>query len=177
MDRRSGGCRADKSTTCAHEAAAITCLPGSVVPFNAALLCAGKGLCWCLVLASHRECGGNTNRDTQQMWRVPTHGFGRHRAQGTKKPGKPGLSVRHLNCFGLSETGIWCPEEDSNLHSLRNTDLNRARLPIPPSGLVRAHVSGQTMCVNALFKLLLACRLSCPALPSRPRSNRRSACR
>ncbi len=29
---------------------------------------------------------------------------------------------------------IWCPEEDSNLHTLRHTDLNRARLPIPPSG-------------------------------------------
>ena len=28
----------------------------------------------------------------------------------------------------------WCPEEDSNLHALRHTDLNRARLPIPPSG-------------------------------------------
>ncbi len=30
---------------------------------------------------------------------------------------------------------VWCPEEDSNLHTLRHTDLNRARLPIPPSGL------------------------------------------
>ncbi len=30
---------------------------------------------------------------------------------------------------------FWCPEEDSNLHTLRHTDLNRARLPIPPSGL------------------------------------------
>ena len=29
---------------------------------------------------------------------------------------------------------FWCPEEDSNLHTLRHTDLNRARLPIPPSG-------------------------------------------
>ena len=45
----------------------------------------------------------------------------------------------------------WCPEEDSNLHSLRNTDLNRARLPIPPSGLVGAHVSGPARPVNALF--------------------------
>ena len=34
---------------------------------------------------------------------------------------------------------IWCPEEDSNLHTLRHTDLNRARLPIPPSGL---HLQG-----------------------------------
>jgi hypothetical protein len=30
---------------------------------------------------------------------------------------------------------IWCPKEDSNLHTLRHTDLNRARLPIPPFGL------------------------------------------
>ena len=39
--------------------------------------------------------------------------------------------------------GKWCPEEDSNLHALRHTDLNRARLPIPPSGpgLVRLDVS------------------------------------
>ncbi len=35
----------------------------------------------------------------------------------------------------------WCPEEDSNLHTLRHTDLNRARLPIPPSG--------QTDCLRA----------------------------
>ena len=28
----------------------------------------------------------------------------------------------------------WCPEEDSNLHTFRHTDLNRARLPIPPPG-------------------------------------------
>ena len=30
--------------------------------------------------------------------------------------------------------GEWCPEEDSNLHGFHHTDLNRARLPIPPSG-------------------------------------------
>ncbi len=29
---------------------------------------------------------------------------------------------------------IWCPGENSNLHILRYTDLNRARLPIPPPG-------------------------------------------
>ena len=28
----------------------------------------------------------------------------------------------------------WCPGKDSNLHALRHTDLNRARLPIPPPG-------------------------------------------
>ena len=30
----------------------------------------------------------------------------------------------------------WCPGEDSNLHALRHTDLNRARLPVPPPGPV-----------------------------------------
>ena len=45
------------------------------------------------------------------------------------------------NTLGLMKTKAdtnieaWCPEEDSNLHTLRHTDLNRARLPIPPSGL------------------------------------------
>ena len=34
-----------------------------------------------------------------------------------------------------NKSKAWCPEEDSNLHTLRHTDLNRARLPIPPSGL------------------------------------------
>jgi hypothetical protein len=42
------------------------------------------------------------------------------------------------NAFGKIKTEesveAWCPEEDSNLHTLRHTDLNRARLPIPPSG-------------------------------------------
>ena len=61
-----------------------------------------------------------------------------------------------LKGFALSTplaVGIrWCPEEDSNLHASRHTDLNRARLPIPPSGLVRAHVSGPVHAVNALFE-------------------------
>ena len=35
----------------------------------------------------------------------------------------------------IFKNSVWCPEEDSNLHTLRHTDLNRARLPIPPSGL------------------------------------------
>ena len=29
---------------------------------------------------------------------------------------------------------LWCPEQDLNLHSFRNTHLKRARLPIPPPG-------------------------------------------
>ncbi|CCV04192.1 hypothetical protein MESS2_1220029 [Mesorhizobium metallidurans STM 2683] len=77
--------------------------------------------------------------------------FGYRSYCNAKKPGEPGFFVGLLNRIERSETGIWCPEEDSNLHALRHTDLNRARLPIPPSGLVRAHVSGQALGVNALF--------------------------
>jgi hypothetical protein len=36
--------------------------------------------------------------------------------------------------FGLFRIFRWCPGEDSNLHVVRHTDLNRARLPIPPPG-------------------------------------------
>src|SRR5690606_8275222 len=38
----------------------------------------------------------------------------------------------HLAMIGF--LGIWCPEEDSNLHTRRHMDLNHARLPIPPPG-------------------------------------------
>jgi ribonuclease R len=38
----------------------------------------------------------------------------------------------------------WCPEEDSNLHTFRHTDLNRARLPIPPSG----HFRKESHCIK-----------------------------
>src|SRR5690606_22123445 len=31
-----------------------------------------------------------------------------------------------------SEGGLWCGEEDSNFHGLPHSDLNAARLPIPP---------------------------------------------
>src|SRR5690606_28661207 len=39
------------------------------------------------------------------------------------------LGLRWVCCFYL-----WCPGEDSNLHTLRHMDLNHARLPIPPPG-------------------------------------------
>ena len=34
-----------------------------------------------------------------------------------------------------------CPEQDSNLHVVKHTHLKRARLPIPPPGHTREHVS------------------------------------
>src|SRR5574344_130802 len=40
--------------------------------------------------------------------------------------------------FELLAKSLWCPEQDLNLHSLRNTHLKRARLPIPPPGLLVA---------------------------------------
>ena len=30
-----------------------------------------------------------------------------------------------------------CPEQDSNLHAVKHTHLKRARLPIPPPGLLQ----------------------------------------
>ncbi len=37
-------------------------------------------------------------------------------------------------CSGWYSGTRWCPGEDSNFHVFRHTDLNRARLPIPPPG-------------------------------------------
>ena len=37
----------------------------------------------------------------------------------------------------------WCPGEDSNLHASRHTDLNRARLPIPPPGPAAGAAAGR----------------------------------
>src|SRR5690606_31150594 len=53
--------------------------------------------------------------------------------------------LKHLACWAEQSKkpavfrqpafrGIWCPGEDSNLHTLRHMDLNHARLPIPPPG-------------------------------------------
>ena len=38
-------------------------------------------------------------------------------SRATKKPGKPGFFGR----FRKDRNGIWCPEEDSNLHTLSST--------------------------------------------------------
>ena len=46
--------------------------------------------------------------------------------------------------FELLAKSLWCPEQDLNLHSFRNTHLKRARLPIPPPGhLVATHHLGR----------------------------------
>src|SRR5690554_5357115 len=39
--------------------------------------------------------------------------------------------------FGIERSRKWCPWPGSNQHSLRNSILSRARLPIPPQGHVR----------------------------------------
>ena len=44
------------------------------------------------------------------------------------------LQIRYCNQSSKLQETIWCPEEDSNLHTRRHMDLNHARLPIPPSG-------------------------------------------
>src|SRR5665647_3197338 len=48
------------------------------------------------------------------------------------------LKISQKSCSKISGFHLyWCPEEDSNLHTFRHTDLNRSRLPIPPSGHFR----------------------------------------
>src|SRR5947207_12913423 len=37
----------------------------------------------------------------------------------------------------------WCPWPESNQHSLRNSILSRARLPIPPQGLIGHRPEGE----------------------------------
>ena len=44
--------------------------------------------------------------------------------------------ILHFAHFELLAKSLWCPEQDLNLHSSRNTHLKRTRLPIPPSGLL-----------------------------------------
>jgi HAD superfamily, subfamily IIIB (Acid phosphatase) len=39
---------------------------------------------------------------------------------------------------GTKRAQYWCPWPESNQHSLRNSILSRARLPIPPQGLIAA---------------------------------------
>ena len=58
----------------------------------------------------------------------------------------------------------WCPWRESNPHSLRNTILSRARLPVPPHGLKRMirksgdRFSGKIMRQEIPFLYIVAMR-------------------
>src|SRR3569832_2280251 len=80
--------------------------------------------------------------DETPMLKCPKNGMSLSpRAFTGKTAGKTCLT-RHEAPYGLHtrrtsphiERKPWCPGEDSNFHDLRHTDLNRARLPIPPPG-------------------------------------------
>ena len=58
------------------------------------------------------------------------------------KATKKKKNQRFLTIMRSYEKNGWCPGEDSNLHGLHHTDLNRARLPIPPPGPRRSMPSG-----------------------------------
>lgn len=63
---------------------------------------------------------------------------------------------------GKHTSGVWCPGEDSNLHALRHTDLNRARLPIPPPGLVRPSTYGAGRAMSISLTRLVSGRADLP---------------
>ena len=77
--------------------------------------------------------------------------------------------LKRLNVLnGKHTSGVWCPGEDSNLHASRHTDLNRARLPIPPPGLVRpsTYGAGRAMSISLAHPFVRLLRVSrhCPPL-------------
>ena len=77
------------------------------------------------------------------------------------------------------EKGEWCPGEDSNLHALRHTDLNRARLPIPPPGQVRRSVYAGCPVLSMRFRADLQANLARGANPvgAQPLGPRREVAR
>ena len=99
---------------------------------------------------------GPDHRHQHQLigW-IPTHRLGQCRTtEKQKKARKTGLLVVLLDLVGRPKARVWCPGKDSNLHALRHTDLNRARLPIPPPGQVCGpHVCGRSACVNAKMRV------------------------
>ncbi len=48
--------------------------------------------------------------------------------------GSSGVGGHHYDDRAKKLKKEWCPRSDSNRHSLRNSILSRARLPIPPQG-------------------------------------------
>jgi hypothetical protein len=55
----------------------------------------------------------------------------------------PGLNEPFADRSGLLRKAFWCPWPESNQHSLRNSILSRARLPIPPQGLFALNRKGR----------------------------------
>lgn len=49
------------------------------------------------------------------------------------------------------EKSFWCPWPESNQHSLRNSILSRARLPIPPQGLSDISPQGEEVAKPAEY--------------------------
>jgi hypothetical protein len=72
----------------------------------------------------------------------------RDQSQNEKRPHRGPVRALSRNPKINQERSIgnWCPEEDSNLHNFRYTDLNRARLPIPPSGRGRMNKGTPVPC-------------------------------
>ena len=107
----------------------------------------------------HRDpsasCKGDRHRhvsmrgQTMILWRIYPRPRGRHYAGFCNKlmghadacniedtPCRPGSRERR----SISGKSDWCGREDSNFHGLPHSDLNAARLPIPPRPHVRRPV-------------------------------------
>lgn len=69
---------------------------------------------------------------------VPSTGF--EPARLATPPPQDGVSTNFTNWavdFIYPSFKNWCPEQDSNLHTLRRCHLKTVRLPISPSGLYK----------------------------------------
>ncbi len=87
-----------------------------------------------MMLVSFRRGVGIRLEKYQQYQRMSAVLLGPYRAMV-----KPKLLIvwEFPDFIGPYRKEAWCPGKDSNLHASRHTDLNRARLPIPPPGQVR----------------------------------------
>jgi hypothetical protein len=80
-------------------------------------------------------CGWLASRSSRQLLRPPSQ------------------KLRRAAFTRFASEG-WCPWRESNPHSLRNTILSRARLPVPPHGLRAPSISS----ASALGKRKSPCR-------------------